>query len=140
VGELSGAQGLQARRERVAEVQCQALLLSELHSAQQPESRPSQFEAARRRPCRFEAAPVRPCHSSRSLSVCFLLKICANKKNVGDQVIRENPANRGPETSAEVLVGPPWRMVSNAGQQQEERRGDYPEAGINLASTKGRPT
>ena len=47
-------------------------------------------------------------------------------------MIRENPANRGTETSAEVLVGPPWRMVSNAGQQQEERRGDYPEAGINL--------
>ena len=35
-----------------------------------------------------------------------------------DQVIRENPASRGTETSAEVLVGPPWRMVSNAGQQQ----------------------
>jgi hypothetical protein len=33
-------------------------------------------------------------------------------------VIRENPASRGTETSAEVLVGPPWRMVSNAGQQQ----------------------
>ena len=25
---------------------------------------------------------------------------------------------RGTETSAEDLVGPPWRMVSNAGQQQ----------------------
>ena len=36
----------------------------------------------------------------------------------GDQVIRENPASRGTETSAEVLVGPPWRMVSNAAQQQ----------------------
>ena len=35
-----------------------------------------------------------------------------------DQVIRENPANRGTETSAEVLFGPPWRMESNAGQQQ----------------------
>ena len=34
------------------------------------------------------------------------------------RVIRENPANRGTETSAEVLVGPPWRMESNAGQQQ----------------------
>jgi hypothetical protein len=33
-------------------------------------------------------------------------------------VIRENPASRGTETSAEVLVGPPGRMVSNAGQQQ----------------------
>ena len=32
-----------------------------------------------------------------------------------DQVIRENPASRGTETSAEVLVGPPWRMESNAG-------------------------
>jgi hypothetical protein len=37
---------------------------------------------------------------------------------VSDQVIRENPASRGTETSAEVLVGPPWRMESNAGQQQ----------------------
>ena len=35
-----------------------------------------------------------------------------------DQVIRENPASRGTETSAENLVGPPWRMESNAGQQQ----------------------
>ena len=33
-------------------------------------------------------------------------------------VIMENPASRGTETSAEVLVGPPGRMVSNAGQQQ----------------------
>ena len=33
-------------------------------------------------------------------------------------MIREDPASRGTETSAEVLVGPPWRMVSNAGQQQ----------------------
>ena len=30
--------------------------------------------------------------------------------NVINQVIRENPASRGSETSAEVLVGPPWRM------------------------------
>ena len=44
---------------------------------------------------------------------------------VGHQVIREDPAvrsscvrGRGTETSAEVLVGPPWRMESNAGQQQ----------------------
>jgi hypothetical protein len=35
-----------------------------------------------------------------------------------DQVIGENPASRGTETSAEVLVGPPWRMESNAGQLQ----------------------
>ena len=35
-----------------------------------------------------------------------------------DLVIIENPANRGTETSAEVLVSPPWRMESNAGQQQ----------------------
>jgi hypothetical protein len=43
-------------------------------------------------------------------------------------VIREDPAGavvvraetvrgRGTETSAEVLVGPPWRMESNAGQK-----------------------
>ena len=31
--------------------------------------------------------------------------------------MRENPASRGTETSAEVLVGPPWRVESNAGQQ-----------------------
>ena len=30
-------------------------------------------------------------------------------------MIRGNPASRGTETSAEVLVGPPWRMESNAG-------------------------
>ena len=41
----------------------------------------------------------------------------------GDQVIRENPASRGTETSAEGLVGPPWRMASNAGQQQWLVRG-----------------
>lgn len=66
MGEPSGAQGLQARRERVVEVQWQELLQSELHSAQaqQPESRPSQFEAARRRPYLFAAAPVRLCRSS----------------------------------------------------------------------------
>jgi hypothetical protein len=41
------------------------------------------------------------------------------KKNVvDDQVIRGNPASRGTEASAEVLVGPPGRMESNAGQQQ----------------------
>jgi hypothetical protein len=39
-------------------------------------------------------------------------------EEVSDQVIRENPASRGTETSAEVLVGPPWRIESNAGQQQ----------------------
>ena len=32
-----------------------------------------------------------------------------------DQVIRENPASRGTETSAEVLVGPPWRAGSAGG-------------------------
>ena len=32
-----------------------------------------------------------------------------------DQVIREIPVSRGTETSAEVRVGPPGRMVSNAG-------------------------
>jgi hypothetical protein len=41
------------------------------------------------------------------------------RPQTGDQVIRENPASRGTEASAEVLVGPPWRMVeSNAGPQQ----------------------
>ena len=32
----------------------------------------------------------------------------------GDQVIRESPASRGTEASAEVLVGPPRRMESIA--------------------------
>ena len=36
-----------------------------------------------------------------------------DRKESSDQVIRENPANRGTETSAEFLVGPPWRMESN---------------------------
>jgi hypothetical protein len=37
-----------------------------------------------------------------------------------DQVIRENPASRGTEASAEVLVGPPLGAggLLNAGQQQ----------------------
>ena len=39
---------------------------------------------------------------------------------LSDQVISENPANRGTETSAEVLVGPPWRMESNAGSVSKE--------------------
>ena len=54
------------------------------------------------------------------LSPVIILHSCT-----GDQVIREDPAVRssyvrglGTETSAEVLVGPPWRMESNAGQQQ----------------------
>ena len=46
---------------------------------------------------------------------------CAGKHGQGGlEVIRgdqENPASRGTEASAEVLVGPPGRMVSNAGQQ-----------------------
>ena len=67
MGEPSGVQGLQARRERVVEVRCQAeeaaLLQSELRSVlqsmPQSEPRPCRFEAAPRRPCRFEAAPRR---------------------------------------------------------------------------------
>ena len=46
-----------------------------------------------------------------------------------DQGVRENPASRGTETSAEVLVGPPGRMVSNAGQRQQwYERGGHPPA------------
>ena len=37
-------------------------------------------------------------------------------------MIRETPAGRGTETSAEVLVGPLGRMVSNAGPQQSGTR------------------
>ena len=43
-----------------------------------------------------------------SVKIClifffFFLK----KKSLSDKVIRENPASRGTEASAEVLVGPP---------------------------------
>jgi len=48
----------------------------------------------------------------------LLLLLLLGKKRRNDQVIRKNPASRGTETSTEFLVGPPWRMVSNAGQQQ----------------------
>ena len=34
----------------------------------------------------------------------------APARGVSDELIREDPANRGTETSAEVLVGPPWRI------------------------------
>ena len=71
MGEPSGVQGLQARRERVVEVQCQAeeaaLLQSELRSALQSELRSalqSELHSALQstpqsepRQCRFEAAP-----------------------------------------------------------------------------------
>ena len=50
-----------------------------------------------------------------SEEVAYLLYLL--KSQVSDQVIREDPAvrsscvrGRGTETSAEVLVGPPWRM------------------------------
>ena len=45
---------------------------------------------------------------------------CFGLSKSGNQVISENPASRGTETSAEVLVGPPWRMVSNAGREEEQ--------------------
>ena len=35
-----------------------------------------------------------------------------NIEELSDEVIRENPASRGTEASAEGLVGPPWRMES----------------------------
>ena len=50
--------------------------------------------------------------------------------SAGDQVIRENPASRGTETSAEVLVGPPlgaggWSEtpVNSSGTRLEVRVG-----------------
>ena len=46
---------------------------------------------------------------------------------------REKPASRGTEASAEVLVGPPGRMVSNAGQQQ------WYEGGQSLTRSRWRP-
>ena len=58
-----------------------------------------------------KSAVLAPAHQSVVIRNGF-------QSNTWDQVIRENPASRGTETSAEVLVGPPWRMESNAGQQQ----------------------
>ena len=58
----------------------------------------------------------------------------------GDQVIRGNPASRGTKISAEVLVGPPWRMESNAGQQVGVGVGVGLGVGIGLgldSSTRG---
>ena len=79
--------------------------------------------------CISAAVPTR---RARALALCSdcssaaLIRVIENPaseqelRTHGDQVIRENPASRGKpgETSAEVLVGPPWRMESNAGQQQ----------------------
>ena len=53
-------------------------------------------------------------------SFCLLFFFFFFSSSVSDEVIRENPASRGTETSAEVLVGPPvrpggWMVVSNAG-------------------------
>ena len=56
--------------------------------------------------------------SSRQCSLPYLLTYLLAS---GDQVIRENPASRGTETSAESLVGPPWRMESNAAGPQQSR-------------------
>ena len=39
-----------------------------------------------------------------------------------DQGIRENPARRGTETSAEVLVGPPGRMVNKKKKKKTDKR------------------
>ena len=61
---------------------------------------------------------------SRMVASCALVGSWEITRKFGEiesglnEVIRENPASRGTETSAEVLVGPPRRMVSNAGQQQ----------------------
>ena len=55
---------------------------------------------------------------SQSVFRCVTVFACYSSSSSFDQVIRENPASRGTEASAEVLVGPPCRMESNAGQQQ----------------------
>ena len=49
-------------------------------------------------------------------------------------VIRENPANRGTEASAEDLVGPPERMVSNACQKGAVVRGGDPKHPIAIVA------
>ena len=62
------------------------------------------------------------CPSLRAHCDALPAKGCKNADGsiTGDQVIRENPASRGTEASAEVLVGPPLVAggLLNAGQQQ----------------------
>ena len=68
--------------------------------------------------CRVERCRVSPL-SRKPKTRVFRHKLAQFEGRAsGDQVIRENPASRGTDASAEVLVGPPWRMVPNAGQQQ----------------------
>ena len=63
--------------------------------------------------------------SSEAVGVTPAFRVASLRHLLTDQVIREDLAvrsscvrGRGTETSAEVLVGPPWRKESNAGQQQ----------------------
>ena len=54
-------------------------------------------------------------------TVCTAPRPCARERFDGAISTQRSTArviSRGTETSAEDLVGPPWRMESNAGQQQ----------------------
>ena len=57
-------------------------------------------------------------------------------RDKSDQVIRENPANRGTEASAEFLVGPPWRMESNAGLSDQVIRENPASRGAEASASK----
>ena len=57
--------------------------------------------------------------ATERLHVTSLLSVKVRPRlNKGLNHCLENLASRGTETSAEFFVGPPWRMESNAGQQQ----------------------
>ena len=75
-----------------------------------------EMECARRRWRRFAGggrrlrwgAPEARRRRGKAAAVDVKKDVCLiNRDLSGDQVIRENPASRGTETSAEVLVGPP---------------------------------
>ena len=55
-------------------------------------------------------------HMTCTCMSCHVGGEVALTASLHDQVITENPASRGTETSAEGLVGPPGLVVSNAGR------------------------
>jgi hypothetical protein len=69
------------------------------------------------------AALPRPCPVRATRARAGVERLPDSANRVSDQVVREYSASRGTEASAEVLVGPPGRMVSNAGQQRSGTRG-----------------
>ena len=110
------------RRQRAGQHVVVELVLLPLHDGRRGTAR--RATSGRRTDLERERR-VRQCGSHLLSATLRLLRELSSDALSGEvqcglvaEVIRENPANRGTETSAEVLVGPPWRMESNAGQQQ----------------------